>query len=104
MDRCCARCCHSMPRGEDCAMGEGCSGACCQFFVKDHCSGKEASVPRRTTWAWTFVMSCEGGTGNRVMGLIGRLADSERAAKTKGGLAGRPENSDTSLPEFISLR
>jgi len=37
-------------------------------------------------------MSCEGGTGNRVMGLIGRLADSERAAKTKGGLAGRPEN------------
>ncbi len=62
------------------------------FSRKDHCSGKEASIPRRTTWAWTFVMSCEGGTGNRVMGLIGRLADSERAAKTKGGLAGRPEN------------
>ena len=28
-------------------------------------------------------------------GLMGRLADCERPAKTKGDLAGRPENPDT---------
>src|SRR5207237_8217786 len=65
--------------------GEGCSGACCQFFVKDHCSGKEASVSTKNDMGMDLRNVCGARVGNRVIGLGGRLPDSRDGAVHRTG-------------------